>query len=156
VSAPSGVSAQRQVWTPEFTATGYILALNIPNPMVANADGTPMISGPGVWMAIKNTTPIPYYLCMTGMGWSSPSLGGMVGGISDGCSAAWIVLPGETHLQAVRAPIPKTPTEPWTVSIMVKGKPVGAAGNLTNWTLEWTGTAEQAASLGEQISAKIP
>jgi hypothetical protein len=38
-------------------------------------------------MGIKNTTPIPYYLCMTGRGWSSPGLGGAVGGTAGGrCS----------------------------------------------------------------------
>ena len=148
--------AQRQVWTPEFTATAYIFALSIPNPMVANLDGTPMISGPGVWMAIKNTTAIPYVLCMTGSGWSIPGVGGMVGGIADGCSPAWIVLPGETHFQAIGAPIPKTPEESWTVSIILEGKPVGVAGNLTNWNLSWTGTAEEAARLGEQIKARVP
>jgi hypothetical protein len=156
LSAPYGVSAQRQVWTPEFTVTAYIFALKIPNPMVANADGTPMISGPGVWMAIKNMTAIPYFLCVTGTGWMSPSLGGMVGGTADSCSPAWIVLPGETHFQGMKVPTPKTPQESWTVSIMLEGKPVGAAGNLTKWDLSWTGTAEEAARLGEQIKANVP
>src|SRR5262245_53092466 len=154
--SPAAMKAQGQVGPEEFAVVGLILALNIPNQMVANLDGTPMISGPSVWMAIKNTTPIPYYVCMTGRGWSSPSLGGIVVGTADSCSPAWIVLPGETHFQSVGAPIPKIPTEQWTVSVMVEGKPVGAAGNLTNWNLSWTGTAEEAARLGEQIKANVP
>ena len=155
LSAPPAVRTQRRVPTEEFTATAYIFALNIPNPMVANADGTPMISKPGVWMAIKNTTKIPYFLCLTGMGSSSPSWGGMVIGTADSCSPAWIVLPGETHFQAVGAAIPKTPKERWIVSIALEGKPLGANGNLTNWNLSWTGTADEAAALGEQMKAKV-
>ena len=156
LSAPFVVSAQRRAQAGEFTVTAYIFALKIPIPMVANADGTPIVSGPNVWMAIKNTTTIPYFLCMTGSGWTSPSLGGAVGGIADSCSPAWLVLPGETHFQAVGAPIPNTHDERWTVSIAVMGKPLGAIGNLTNWNLSWTGTAGEAAALGEQMEAKIP
>src|SRR5262245_46736959 len=68
LTLPTAMKAQAPVGTEEFAVSGFILALNIPNHMVANGDGTPLMSGPGFWLAIKNATAVPLSLCKFGSG----------------------------------------------------------------------------------------
>src|SRR5262245_18592446 len=148
LTSPAAMKAQAPVGTEEFAVAGFMFALSIPNHSVANGDGTPMISGPGFWLAIKNTTAIPYSLCNFGSSSSissSTGIGSGIGGATSGCSPYWLLLPGETHFVAVGfASIPKEPDARLAVTVFLEGKPLGAPGDLRQWNLKWTGTVREA------------
>src|SRR5262249_5825231 len=135
------------------------LNLNIPNGMVANRDGTPLISRPGLWLAIKNRTTIPFSLCTAGSTFSSSSpaaLGsGIGGGTSEGCRPFWIVLPGETYFYAVTYQFPNEPDTRLNVSVILEGKPLAADGGMKTWILKWTGTVKEATAVGENMKANV-
>ena len=147
----ASVRAQAQTAPPEFTLRAFTLALRIPT-SVGNRDGTPMTTGDVLWVAVKNETTIPYSLCTAARGLAVVGGSGGVSGASH-CSPYWIVLPGETHFEAMNVPVPVDPLLTLLLTVTLEGKPLGVTGNLATWTLMWTGTVGETLATGERMKA---
>ena len=147
--ATASIRVHTQTPLPDFTLRAFILALRIPT-NVANPDGTPRTTGDVIWVGVKNDTNTPYSLCTAGRGWSFGG-GGVLGGV-DHCSPYWILLPGETHFEALNLSIPDRTTK-LSLTAVLEGKPLGSAGSVTRLTLRWAGTVEEALAAGEQMKA---
>ena len=152
--APANIQVHTQTPPTDFTLRAFILALRIPV-NVASPDGTPMTTGDVLWVGVKNNTNTPDSLCTAASGWSSIGGGGLSGGISavDHCSPYWILLPGETHFESLKRSIPVDRTTKLSLTALLEGKPLGAAGNVTRLTLKWNGTVEEALAAGEKVKA---
>ena len=144
----ANIQVQAQTAASDFTLSAFILALRIPVNLV-NPDGTPTTTGNVFWL--ESDTSIPYSLCTSGTGWSFGN-GGALGAVYH-CSPYWIILPGETHFQALNLSIPADRTTRVSFTAMLEGKPLGSAGSVTRWTLKWDGTVEEALATGEKMKA---
>jgi hypothetical protein len=96
---PVGVVAQGRPPGEELTLSVAILTLTNPIfQLPPNPDGTLKTTGPELWIAIKDTTAVPYGLCTKGHGGSWSNGNEMSSGASRTahCGPYWLLIPGET------------------------------------------------------------